>query len=190
MIRFFVAYLVSIACWFAVEMSLLVRDRVRRESRQRRDRGTRAVLVLAFAVAMVSAFALPSLVPQAATPARRGFALAGLALIWLGLAVRVWAVLTLGTSFRTVVHVEAGQPVVSGGPYRWIRHPSYAGLLVIALGCGLGAGNWLSIVVATVIPAAGLLARIRVEEAELARVLGEPYRAYQRVTRRLVPGLW
>jgi hypothetical protein len=50
-----------------------------------------------------------------------------------------------------------------------MRHPSYTGLLLIALGFGLGVGNWLSLAICAVIPLVGLLPRIAVEEAELAR---------------------
>jgi protein-S-isoprenylcysteine O-methyltransferase Ste14 len=58
------------------------------------------------------------------------------------------------------------------------------------LGFGLGAGNWLSLLVSVIVPLLGLLPRIAVEESELVRVLGEPYRAYQRTSRRLIPGAW
>jgi protein-S-isoprenylcysteine O-methyltransferase Ste14 len=51
-------------------------------------------------------------------------------------------------------------------------------------------GNWLSLVICAVIPLLGLLLRIAVEEAEMTRVLGDPYRSYQKSTHRLVPGLW
>ena len=98
--------------------------------------------------------------------------------------------LTLAGSFSTFVRADAGQSVIDHGPYRWVRHPSYTGLLLITLGLGLGARNWLSLLVCAVVPALGLLPRITVEESELARVLGEDYRGYQRTTRRLVPGLW
>jgi protein-S-isoprenylcysteine O-methyltransferase Ste14 len=108
----------------------------------------------------------------------------------MGLAIRVWAVITLGDSFRTFIEAEADQAVVTRGPYRWVRHPSYTGLLLIAAGFGIGAGNWLSLVVGALVALLGLLPRIAVEEAEMTRVLGERYRIYQRTTHRLIPRLW
>ena len=57
--------------------------------------------------------------------------MAGVLVMWSGLALRVWAIAALGSGFRTTVEVEPGQAVVSSGPYRWIRHPSYAGLLLL-----------------------------------------------------------
>ena len=71
-----------------------------------------------------------------------------------------------------------------------MRHPSYTGLLLILAGFGLGLGNWLPLVICVALPLPALLRRIQVEEAELTRVLGEPYRAYQTRTKRLIPGVW
>jgi len=115
---------------------------------------------------------------------------AGFAVTWLGLTIRIWAVAVLGRSFRTTVEVEPEQAVIATGPYRWVRHPSYTGLLLIVAGFGLATGYWLAFVASLVVPLPALLRRIQVEEAELTRVLGERYRAYQDHTRRQVPGLW
>jgi protein-S-isoprenylcysteine O-methyltransferase Ste14 len=110
--------------------------------------------------------------------------------MWLGLAIRFWAIAALGRAFRTTVEVDPGQTVVSTGPYRWVRHPSYSGLLLIVTGFGLGAGNWLALAICAALPLPALLWRIHVEEAELTAVLGDRYRAYQAHTKRLIPGLW
>ncbi len=53
----------------------------------------------------------------------------GIGIILLGFALRVWAVTTLGKSFRTTVEIDDDQKVIRSGPYRLIRHPSYTGLL-------------------------------------------------------------
>ena len=183
-------FLVSIYCWFAWELGLLIRDLVRRKGRLGSDRGTRVIVSLTLAGSIWIGILLRSWVPALDTPAPNAFAVAGVVVIWVGLALRVWAVLTLGRSFSTFIEIDADQAVVTRGPYRWVRHPSYTGLLLIALGFGLGVGNWLSLAICAVIPLVGLLPRIAVEEAELARVLGDQYRRYQKATRRLVPGLW
>ena len=184
------SFLISIVCWSALEVVLLARDAVRRSARHRRDRGTRTLVALTLGGALVAAVLVRRWIHALDTPAPYAFAAAGILTIWAGLAVRVWAVVTLGRSFSTFVHVDAGQPVVTSGPYRWVRHPSYTGLLLITLGFGLGIGNWLSVVVCVVVPLLGLLPRIAVEESELTRVAGEDYRSYQQATHRLVPGVW
>jgi protein-S-isoprenylcysteine O-methyltransferase Ste14 len=181
-------FLVSICCWFAWEVGLLVRDLVRRKARLGPDRGTRVIVSLTLTGSILIGILLRSWVPALDTPAPNAFAVAGVVVIWVGLALRVWAVLTLGRSFSTFIQVDADQAVVTRGPYRWVRHPSYTGLLLIALGFGVGVGNWLSLAICAAIPLVGLLPRIAVEEAELARVLGDPYRSYQKATRRLIPG--
>lgn len=180
----------SVFCWFAFELVLLVRDLVRRKGRRGHDRGTRAIVSLTLVLSILAGWLVRSWLPGLDTPGAGAFGVAGVVAIWTGLAVRTWAVLTLGGSFSTFIRVDADQAVVTRGPYRWVRHPSYTGLLLVALGFGLSAGNWLSLLICVVGPALGLVPRIRIEESELIRVLGERYRAYQRTTRRLLPGLW
>lgn len=114
----------------------------------------------------------------------------GAALIWLGAGLRAWGIAVLGRFFRRVVLIQEGHRVVRNGPYRVIRHPAYAGTLLIAAGLGVVLGNWLSLAILLVVPLLGHLPRIRVEERELERALGEPYRQYEAGTKRLVPGIW
>jgi protein-S-isoprenylcysteine O-methyltransferase len=114
----------------------------------------------------------------------------GLAVFAAGLALRAWAVHELGRFFQFTVVVQADHQVVDSGPYRHLRHPSYTGLLMASLGLGIALGTWLSIAACLVPPLIGFGLRLRHEEVVLARELGEPYRAYMRRTKRLVPGVW
>jgi protein-S-isoprenylcysteine O-methyltransferase Ste14 len=114
----------------------------------------------------------------------------GLLLMAVGLVVRQWAILTLGRFFTVDVRVHPGQTVVDRGPYRWVRHPSYTGLLVFVVGLGLALSNWASLIVLAVVPCAGLLVRIRSEERALLAGLGDDYRRYASSRRRLLPGIW
>jgi len=107
-----------------------------------------------------------------------------------GFALRIVSIAVLGRFFRRDVTVEEGQSVVRRGPYRYLRHPAYAGNLLVALGFGIALANWLSIAALAVIPLLCHLPRIRVEETALEEALGKPYRDYEEETARLVPGLW
>lgn len=115
---------------------------------------------------------------------------AGLVLMVAGFGVRQWSILTLGRFFTIDVRVAQDQTVVDRGPYRWVRHPSYTGLVLFFVGVGLALGNWASLLVLAVLPTLGLLARIRSEERVLVASLGEDYRRYAAGRRRLFPGVW
>ena len=93
-------------------------------------------------------------------------------------------------SSATAISGCTSNAVVCTGPYRWIRHPSYSGLLLIVGGFGAALGNWLSLTACVVLPLPAIVWRIHVEEAELNRVLGEAYRTYQSDRARLIPHLW
>ena len=191
-----VALSVTGILWLALELALLVRDRVRGTGGTSRDQGTRSVNFVLIVIAIVVSEALAAVIGKH-SPLRIPGAgpggwplITGLIVIWLGLVIRMWAVVVLGRSFRTTVEVDAAQPVVSRGPYRWVRHPSYTGLLLIAAGYGLALSTWPGLAICLVLPGVAILRRIGVEESELTRVLGDPYRSYRDRTKRLVPGLW
>lgn len=96
----------------------------------------------------------------------------------------------LGRFFTRDVAAQAGQEVVQEGPYHLIRHPAYTGTLITLLGVGLALTNWASLIATLVVPLAGYLYRISVEERLLQEALGEPYRVYMQKTRRLIPFIW
>jgi protein-S-isoprenylcysteine O-methyltransferase Ste14 len=114
----------------------------------------------------------------------------GLLMMAAGLVVRLWAILTLGRYFTVDVRVHDGQTVVDRGPYRWVRHPAYTGLLVFVVGLGVALTNWASLLVLALLPAVGLLVRIRSEERALLAGLGDDYRRFAATRRRLFPGIW
>jgi protein-S-isoprenylcysteine O-methyltransferase Ste14 len=117
-------------------------------------------------------------------------AVAGLAVVAAGLALRAWSIATLGRWFTYAVTVEKDQRVVQTGPYRLLRHPGYAGFLLALAGVGLALDNWLSLGILVTVPLVGIVARIAAEEHALVRELGDAYRSYSAHTRRLVPGVW
>jgi protein-S-isoprenylcysteine O-methyltransferase Ste14 len=178
----------TLAAWALVEIGVRVRERVESKGRRARDRGTRSLIAMTLGAAIVAALAARSGAPGLRLPAP--LRMAGLLVMWLGLALRVWAIAALGSSFRTTVEVEPVQAVVSSGPYRWIRHPSYTGLLLIVAGFGAAFGNGLSLAACVTLPLPAIVWRIQVEEGELNRVLGKAYHDYQSHRARLIPRLW
>lgn len=114
----------------------------------------------------------------------------GIFLLVAGTAIRWAAVFTLGTYFTVNVTILEGQKVVRRGLYRYMRHPSYTGLLLRYLGFGLAFANWLSVALIFLPLCGATLYRIGVEEAALRERFGEEYASYARETKRLIPGVY
>jgi protein-S-isoprenylcysteine O-methyltransferase Ste14 len=110
--------------------------------------------------------------------------------LWVGAGFRLWSIRTLGRYFRGVVHVQQDHEVIQRGPYRILRHPSYAGALLAVAGVSLLLNNILAIVILLACVFAGTYYRIRVEERVLTEELGTAYATYASHTARLVPGVW
>lgn len=114
----------------------------------------------------------------------------GLVGLWGGIGLRIWAIQTLGHYFRTIVIIQKDHRLIQAGPYRLLRHPSYAGTVLTTVGVGIALGNWLSILLGAGGALIGFLRRISVEEAALQEHLGASYTSYMRHTWRLVPFVW
>jgi protein-S-isoprenylcysteine O-methyltransferase Ste14 len=115
----------------------------------------------------------------------------GVFVVIVAVTVVVWAIAELRQTVRTV-RTSSDQPVIAEGPYRYLRHPSYLGLLLAVTGIGFLIGNWLSLLALTVGVAVGLVYRIRVEEIALLGELGDRYRDYAATRKRLrlIPYVW
>jgi protein-S-isoprenylcysteine O-methyltransferase Ste14 len=130
-----------------------------------------------------------TLVPEAVLEGPGLFVL-GLVVGWLGLLLRWWSFAVLGRYFTTVVKTSADQVIVSDGPYRVLRHPSYTGLLVALLGCGVMLGNWAGASACLLLSLTALVYRLRREEHALINAFGDRYRDFANHRARLVPFVW
>jgi len=111
----------------------------------------------------------------------------GLAVLLAGSALRRYCFRTLGRYFTGNVKVQADQPVIQEGLYRFVRHPSYTGGMLMYLGTGLALTNWLSTLIVVGMGIVTYSYRVRVEENALASSIGAPYVEYMRRTKRFVP---
>ena len=151
--------------------------------------GQRFAVIPAVLVASTMLWLAPRLVPAAIRPGAVAFTV-GLVILVAGLVLRGWAIMVLGDYFTGRVMVSADQPVITAGPYRLLRHPSYTGLLLACAGVGLASANWVSLAVIVVLPLAAVLWRIHAEENALLGTLGDRYRVYAAQHKRLVPLIW
>ena len=176
----------TLVVWLALEVR---QGLTRRPGATNTDQGSLNVLrLLAVVGALLAATALR--VQATAFPYSATVMALSLGCIWAGIALRWWSFRTLGRYFTFQVMTSADQPVITSGPYRLVRHPSYLALLLILAGIGLSYGNWLSLAALIVVPLAGFVNRIRVEEAALSTALGDRYTAYASGRKRLIPFIW
>jgi protein-S-isoprenylcysteine O-methyltransferase Ste14 len=156
----------------------------------REDRGNRWVIGALTLIGLLAAY-LP-----AYTDRQAFWTIDGEPMRWLGVglfaaggALRLLPVFVLGRRFSGLVAIQPGHTLVTSGVYGVIRHPSYLGLLVNALGWALTFRAGLGVLLtALMIPP--LLARIRAEERLLRTQFGDEYRAYCARTARLIPGIY
>jgi protein-S-isoprenylcysteine O-methyltransferase Ste14 len=184
------AFYVVLGMFGASEWSIRIRSRMNRGGTHR-DGGSIFVVIATSLLGTVAAFVLADDVRSAGfNVARWPIFIVGLAIVLLGIALRQWSVLTLGKFFTVQVQVTSEQTVVDGGPYRWVRHPSYTAIIMSFVGIGVALENWLALLVLFVVPTIGLVARIRVEERVLLEALGAPYQEFSATRARLIPKVW
>lgn len=181
---------ISYCTWILMEVWIFARD-ARRASGEKKDRGSVFVIIVLITIGISTAFTAPHIWRWAHIdlPPLPVFWTA-IALMWAGVVLRTWSVLTLGRHFRTSVRILDDHKLITSGPYRILRHPAYTGGTLTLIGLGLAFGNWISLAATT---SAILLAygvRILVEEAALKGEFGEAWAAHKKRTWALIPLVW
>jgi protein-S-isoprenylcysteine O-methyltransferase Ste14 len=176
--------------WIASEVLFQLVMRTSRASGQLKDRGSLVLMLPVIFASVWIAFWYGDTHGHTMLGGADWLKTVALVLLAAGLAIRWGAVLTLGLSFSTNVAIHATQKLRRTGLFRWVRHPSYSGMLLIFTSFGIMERNWGSLAIVLVFPIAVLLYRIHVEEMALREAFGNDYVEYCRVTKRLVPGIY
>jgi protein-S-isoprenylcysteine O-methyltransferase Ste14 len=153
-----------------------------------RERSQQVIQALA-AVAFCGLFLVPSLDRRFAwSHVPLPVVIAGDALVTLGLCI-VFLVFKENTFTAATIAVATDQYVVSSGPYAIVRHPMYAGALLLLLGTPLALGSWWGLLL--LVPMLGVIVWRLLDEEQFLRNHLPGYAAYCRKTRyRLIPGIW
>jgi len=110
----------------------------------------------------------------------------GAALVAIGLGFSVWARVLLGRNWSGIVTLKQDHELVRSGPYRWVRHPIYTGLLLGFVGSAIALGEWRGIL-AVLIVFVALWRKLRLEERWMVETFGDEYRRYREQVRALIP---
>ena len=155
-----------------------------------KDRFTLPLLWTVIGISIFAAFFLREAFPQGSLPHPRILYIIGLILFVLGLIVRWISIIHLGRFFTVNVAIAADHQLITTGPYRFVRHPSYTGTLLIFLGFGLCMLNIFSLPAVFLPIAAAFLWRMHIEEEALKEAFGDRYLSYVASTRRLIPHVY
>jgi len=119
-------------------------------------------------------------------PARPWVSWGGVCLTGLGIAAAIWARYCLGQYWSARVTLKQEHRLIQSGPYAYVRHPIYSGMLVAAIGTALVVGEWRGVLAITLMQATHARKAAR-EEALLAGEFGKEYEEYRRHTGALFP---
>jgi protein-S-isoprenylcysteine O-methyltransferase Ste14 len=176
--------------WVASEVFIAVATRTKSSGGKERDRGSQLILWTVIVSAITACEWIRHVHHADMFGGADWLRVAALIVMVAGLGIRFTAIAELGKSFSANVAIQDSQKIHRAGLYRFVRHPSYSGLLLVFLAVGLHSRNWVSFAVVLAPTTAALLYRIRVEEAALREAFGDEYLAYSRVTKRLIPGVY
>lgn len=154
------------------------------------DHGSFQMIILAVLLGLGLARLLWSVIPQAHLDLLHQLSIPAIALFFVGLSLRWYAIIRLGRLFTTSVAIVGDHQLIETGAFRFIRHPSYSGLLLMWFAIGIRTENILSLVALMLPTTAALLFRIGIEEDTLSAEFGNRYSDYARRTKRLIPFLY
>ena len=166
---------------------IIPRLRQKGEVKTRSDRGSRLVIWLGIFIAILLSDYFAT---RGIAPIPEPFFYVGLFLMMTGILFRQYSIWVLGRFFSTKVRIVSDHRIVKEGPYKYLRHPSYTGMLMILLGLGLASRTWLGTIIILALFSLVIGYRINVEEKTLRVEFGQEYVEYAKKTKRLVPILF
>jgi protein-S-isoprenylcysteine O-methyltransferase Ste14 len=182
---FFSLFLVMWGGWLALWNVMARNVKEAAQTENRASRLSHIVPLLIAACLLVARVPLPLLndrfVPLAIWPAALGAALT-----FAGLAFCVWARFVIADNWSSDVQLKRDHELIVEGPYRWVRHPIYTGLLLAFIGSALAVGEWRG-ALAVAIVALAFWRKLRREEAVMRRQFGETYDRYAASVPALIP---
>jgi protein-S-isoprenylcysteine O-methyltransferase len=155
-----------------------------------RDRWTGAQIIWSVYVAQLAAVVEAVYVRYPASAAWDATTTVAFAGMVVGLAIRTWAVYTLGAYFTLHMSIEEEHRVIRTGPYAFARHPSYAGALILFVSTAVFLHAYASAAMTAALLVFAFVRRVHYEEEMLRSEFGSAYDSYCADVKRFVPGVW
>ncbi len=177
-----------IACWVVFAVYWAVAAAWSKRTAERQSWAQRVSHLLLLAIAFALLFDAIPLRPLTiiVLPPSWGTGLAGILLCAGGLIFALWARRTLGANWSGIVTLKQDHELVTRGPYRYVRHPIYTGMLAMFLGTALASGR-LGGLLGFAFGFAAIWVKLRQEEALMLRHFCDQYRAYRARVKALIP---
>ncbi|MCE0499235.1 MAG: isoprenylcysteine carboxylmethyltransferase family protein [Methylacidiphilales bacterium] len=117
------------------------------------------------------------------------FAPFGAVILVLGLSFTIWARVHLGANWSGIVTLKKDHELIRTGPYGWVRHPIYSGILLAILGTVIAIGEWRGLLALACITF-GFVCKIQTEERWMGEAFGPRYALYIKEVYALIPGIY
>lgn len=166
---------------------MLVRRSKRSRSKRQNDKGSLALLWLTITLCLTFGFIFANY--KTWTLINYVVAMLGVFMILLGAVIRWLSIIQLNSAFTVNVAIVNNHKLKTDGVYKYVRHPSYLGLLLIILGFAIGMNSHISFLIIIVPITLAIIYRIRVEENILIQEFRNEYPEYKLKTKMLIPGL-
>jgi protein-S-isoprenylcysteine O-methyltransferase Ste14 len=175
-------FISSYILWMLIELRVSKKD-VNTDGKKTSDSATCQLYGFGQALTFLTALWFPSVwrEPNAAH-------LVGICVFLFGVCYRLWAIRALGQFYSHRVQTVAQHRIVVSGPYRFTRHPAYAGMIIANAGISMYFFNWVTICVFLFILVPAILLRIVIEERTLFGIEG--YSEFAKQRKRLFPAVW
>lgn len=186
-------FTIVMICWFAFGGIFIFRRKPEAPPDRKRDRGS----IIGVALQGLSYGIVWGVRREAFTPIISSSTAIGIAagvvavLAAIGSVMLIMsAVKTLGKEWSVTARLIEGHKLATSGPYAYVRHPIYSGMLGMLLATGLAISHWLAVLAALLVFITGTLIRVRSEEKLLREAFGQEFDNYSKRVPAIVPGLF
>jgi len=178
----------SILFFFSEFALMVVKRSGKRGTKTKDDRKSLALFWVTIPLSLTIGFFTAN--HQAWNTLNHAIAIFGLVVFITGIVIRWISIIQLNKEFTVDVAIIENHHLKTGGMYKYLRHPSYLGLILICFGLAIAMNSIISFVVVTIPVSLALSYRIKTEENILIKQFGEVYENYRAKTYKIIPKIY